>query len=139
MFLNIREILHNPGIVPFEFELPLSESEFIAVKRWNAPLSVKGSVRNSADILTLRCEVFSDALMICDRCGREYEAQKTQSFEAVLSDQLIDEDNDEIFPISGNIIDAGEIVRTLFVLAEPTLSICGADCEFTGADYFSAI
>jgi uncharacterized protein len=135
MYLNIREILHNPGVVPFEFELPLSENEFTAVKKWNTPLAVEGSIKNSADILTLRCEVNSDAVMICDRCGKEYNESKAQSFEAVLSDELIDEDSSEIFPIEGNDVDVGEIVRILFVLEEPTINLCGADCEFTGAEF----
>jgi len=135
MLLNIRDILHNPGTIPFEFELPLDESDFLSVRRWNSSLIVAGTLRNSADVLTLKCEVTSDAVMICDRCGKEYDEKKTQYFEATLSDELIDEDSGDIFPISGNVVDLGEIVRTLFILEEPSLNLCSDNCEFGGADY----
>ncbi|MDR0819369.1 MAG: DUF177 domain-containing protein [Oscillospiraceae bacterium] len=135
MILLLRDILHNPGVLPFEFELDLSDTEFLSVKAWNSPLKVSGTIRNSADILTLNCTVQSNAVMLCDRCGKEFRSQSEQEFEAILSDELQDEDNPDIFLIKGNSADLGDIVRTLFVLEMPTESLCGDDCEFPGLEF----
>jgi uncharacterized protein len=133
--LALRDILHNPGVLPFEFELDMSDADFLCVRSWNGSLKVSGEVRNSADRLMLNCTVSSDVNMICDRCGKEYAKRETQTFDAVLTDELQDEDNPDMFLVKSGLADLGDIVRTLYVLEMPTQSLCSGDCEFTGLEF----
>jgi uncharacterized metal-binding protein YceD (DUF177 family) len=130
MILLLRDILHNPGILEFNFNLDLSDTEFQSVREWTAPIKVSGTVRNSAEVLTLRCSVVSDAVMLCDRCGKAFERHAEQEFEAILEENPQDADNPDIFQIKGSSADLAEIVRTLYILEMPTQSLCKDNCEF---------
>jgi len=135
MNLLLRDILHNPGVLEFEFDLDLADTEFLSVREWTSPISVSGTVRNSAEVLTLRCFVVSIAVMVCDRCGKTFESHTEQEFEAVLEETPQDADNPDIFTIKGSSVDLTEVVRTLFILEMPTQSLCGDDCEFTQQEF----
>jgi uncharacterized protein len=134
MLVELRDILRKPGTLSFNFELDLSDAKLDAVMRWNSPTLVTGEVRNGADLLTMRCTVTADAHMTCDRCGREFDRLIKRDFEAILSDELTNPDDSDVFPFKGSSVDMGEIVRTLFILDMPTLSLCRDDCEFPSTE-----
>jgi uncharacterized metal-binding protein YceD (DUF177 family) len=135
MLFDLKEVLRNPGVREFKFELDLSEFEFSSVKEWCSPLTADGKVRNSGGVLTLTCTVTSDAVCVCDRCGREFRRLESGDYEAYLQENLTDDDNPDIFPVKGGMVDLEEIVRTLYVLDAPALTLCGeTDCGFGGLE-----
>jgi uncharacterized metal-binding protein YceD (DUF177 family) len=136
MLFDLKEVLRNSGVREFDFELAPSEFELSSVKERLTPLRISGRVRNSGGVLTLTCTAESKAVYVCDRCGRTFRRQERGEYTAFLQEHLTDEDNPEIFPIKGGMVDLDDIVRTLYTLTAPTLTLCGEqDCEFKGMTF----
>ena len=135
MLLLLRDILNNPGVIPFEFELELDPDDILTMVETLAPIPVRGTVTNSADLLTLRCELELELLMLCERCGSEYIYTDSIALETILSNDYQDPDSDEFFPITGSTVDLNDIIRVLLLLDLPSASICNDDCAFDGLEY----
>lgn len=130
MKLNVSKIIEMPsGILPFEFELNLSDLDFPQVESINGTFAVSGQVRNVAGALELGGTVDMDMTCICDRCLRQYEAKKTLPVTAYLADELQDEENSDIFLINGDEVDLDEVFTTAFVLSMDSKFVCREDCE----------
>ena len=128
MLLDLGKIVENPGRVPFTCEPELEDLHFDAVARWLSPFHAEGEVVNSADVLTLRAEASVKMLCICDRCGREYEAEKRLELTVPLSAALEEDDDPDIYPVVDGRVDLDEIFITALVLDMDTKFLCSEDC-----------
>ena len=130
MWLDLKEIIEVPGAsLDFSCELDEEALAFPALERFAAPPRAKGRVRNSAGILTLTGEITADMLCVCDRCGKVFPYDGSQSVSAVLSADPDDEDDSEVFPIIGDGIDPGEVLATCFILNMDAKFLCRDDCK----------
>ena len=128
MLLDLHTIIANPGSVPFSYESDISDMHFDSVSEFLTPLRAEGKVVNSADVLTLTATLNVKMLCVCDRCGVEYEQEKTLEITAKLAEDLEDEENPEIFLVEDNKADLDEILITSFVLDMDTKFLCSEDC-----------
>ena len=70
MLFDVKPILHTPGKqLDFQFALDLSDLEFGGRCPISRPVEVTGSVRNSADVLSLEMTARTTLDAVCDRCG----------------------------------------------------------------------
>ena len=130
MRLNLREIINIPGgCIPFSYELDLSGLDFESVKAIKSPVPIKGTIKNIAGVLTLNAAVPIDMVCICARCLREFSMNRVLHVEAVLADELQDEDNPDIFLLDGDYIDLDEVIITYFVLNMDQKFLCREDCK----------
>ena len=89
MLFDVKPILHTPGKhLEFRFELDLSDVEFAGRYPVSRKVTVEGSVRNSADVLTLTMMEKSTLDAVCDRCGKEFLQDKEVPFSCMLAEQL---------------------------------------------------
>ena len=73
MLFDVKPILHTPGKqLDFQFALDLSDLEFGGRYPISRPVEVTGSVRNSADVLSLEMTARTTLDAVCDRCGKEF-------------------------------------------------------------------
>ena len=130
MWLDLKDIIEVPGAsLDFSCELDGQALSFPALERFAAPPRAKGRVRNSAGILTLTGEIKADMLCVCDRCGKVFPCDGSQSVSAVLSADPDDEDESEVFPVTGDGIDPGEVLSTCFILNMDAKFLCREDCK----------
>lgn len=130
MLFDVRPILHTPGKqLDFQFELDLSDVEFSGRYPISRPVSVTGSVRNSADVLDLSLTAQTTLDAMCDRCGKEFLQEKEVSFRCMLAEELQNEDNDEIVLLEDGKVDLEDLARTAFILGMDTKTLCSEDCK----------
>ena len=130
MRLHLNEIINVPGgEVPFSYGLDVSDLSFDGVASMSDTLSVSGKVRNIAGMLIMTARVTGDMTCICARCLDEFERNIDLDIEAVLADELQDEDNPDIFLLDGDYIDLDEVIITYFVLNMDQKFLCSEDCK----------
>ena len=129
MLLDLREIIRSGGVLPFTFELDLSELEFYGTYPYAEPVQVSGEVTNHAGLLIMTGSAVTTLHLNCDRCGKAFLRKLEYSFEHMLADSLEDEENDEILLISGGILDAGDAITDDMVYAIDSGYLCKEDCK----------
>ena len=130
MRLNLKDIIHVPGAsLPFEFQLDLSHLDFFGTKPLVNPLRVSGIVRNTASVLRLEGEAAATIRLVCDRCTRPFEAEKTVLLDTVLAAELEDEENDEMVLLDKGGLDLSELAMTAFVLSMEAKHLCSENCK----------
>ena len=128
--MDIRPILYTPGgKLTFDLTLDLSDLEFSGRYPVAEPVRVTGSVRNSADVLTLNLTASTTLHACCDRCGKEFPLDKAVSYTCTLAQEVQDEDNDEIVPLENGQADVEELARTAFILGMDSKQLCSEDCK----------
>lgn len=131
MKLDLKNIVHVPGAA-VEFDYPLDLSDFPWGERCpvREPVAVRGSVRNMAGALLLRARLDAELHLTCDRCTRPFSTEKHLEYETLLSDQVEDEDNDDIVLLdSDGQLELDELLTDVFVLGLDTKNLCKEDCR----------
>ena len=67
MPLNLSKIMDNPGVIPFETALDLSDLSFGGCCPAQEPVVAKGTVKNSAGVLLMHGTVETTLHGVCDR------------------------------------------------------------------------
>lgn len=131
MRLNLAEIIYKPGeSIPFDYELDMSDFDYLGVTLMPKPVRVSGEVRNHAEILELHAHVEAELECVCDRCNREFKkpwsldclATLTQDAEAVGDDP-------DLYELADDEVDVDEIVFTAIVLNMDAKFCCTPDCK----------
>ena len=130
MRLDVQSIIHTPGGgIEFNEELDFSDVDFGGVCPAVRPVSVVGTVRNIAGMLSLTADVDTVLSCVCDRCGTPFDKPFHHSIERMLASELEDEENDDILLLEGGTIDLSELVREAFILNMDTKTLCREDCK----------
>lgn len=131
MKLNLKDIILVPGaVLPFAFELDLSDLEFGGRRPIPRPVAVEGQVRNMAGALVFTATARATLSLVCDRCAKPFEREKTVTYETLLADHLDQEDpREDIVPLEGDSLDAGRLMADTFVLEMDTKNLCAEDCK----------
>ena len=130
MLLNLSKIMDNPGVIPFETALDLSDLEFGGCCPVQEPVTAKGEVKNSAGVLLMQGSVETTLHGVCDRCAKPFLRDVVFPLHAVLATELESEDDaDEwVFLLENDCADLTDIIRTTFVLNMDTQLLCKEDC-----------
>ena len=130
MRLDLRDIIHVPeASKPFRFQLDLSDLEFYGKHLITRPVQVEGSVTNHAGALVLEGTARSVLDLACDRCGKKFSREKVVALDSLVSNELEDEEHDEIIFLEGTELDLDDVVTTAFILAMDTKNLCSDDCK----------
>jgi uncharacterized protein len=127
--LDLRSIIYEAGTVPFDCESDLSDLQFISISQFLSPLRAVGKVTNSAGVLTLTGKASVKLLCVCDRCGGEFETDMEIPLYAVLSEEIQDKENSDIYMLQGGYADLDEIIITAFVFSLESKTLCREDCK----------
>lgn len=130
MRLNLQKIIHVPGaVIPFEFQMDLSQEEFFGAFPITRPVEVSGTVKNVADLLVLEGEASSVLDYTCDRCMGGFSREKLVPLHYLLAETLEDEEDDEIVLLEDGEVDLEELAFTAFILDMDTKHLCSEDCK----------
>ena len=96
------------------------------------PVVVKGTVTAGHDGLAFRGFVVSRLFAECRRCLDDVEQQISVAVNVILVPEELVEDTDateiDVYPIDGDWIDLGAVVRTELMLALPSAAVCDGEC-----------
>lgn len=132
MKLDVSPILHTPGaVLPFEMELDLRGETFGSCQPVSEPVLCRGQVRNTAGVLVLTGSLKTTLHGVCDRCAKEFSREVDFPVEAVLAQELVNEDDCDqwTFLLDGGNAALDEIMTTAFVLSMDTKLLCREDCR----------
>lgn len=132
MLLGLSKIIDCPGASrSFETSVDLHDLQFGSCCPASEPVKASGVVRNEAGVLLMEGFVETRLHGLCDRCARPFERDIRFPLQAVLVDELAnEEDEDEwVFQMEGDSADLDDIVTTNFVLNMDSKLLCKPDCK----------
>jgi uncharacterized protein len=129
MRLDLRSIVNEAGYVSFDYEPYIGDLHFDSISKVLKPLRAVGKVTNSAGVLTLKGCATVSLLCVCDRCGGEFQTDREIELDALLSAELQDKENPDIYLLDGDYADLDEIIITAFVFSLESKTLCREDCK----------
>ena len=131
MRLGLAQIMDRPGaVVPFSCSVDLSDLQYGASHPVTEPVEASGTVRNTAGVLVMSGSI-TCLHGVCDRCAAEFSREVEYPIQAVLVEELANEENEDewVFPLEGESANLQDIVRTVFVLNMESKLLCKPDCK----------
>jgi uncharacterized protein len=132
MWLDLSKIIEIPGAEK-RFAVTLDPERLTgpSVLRFTVPPEADGKVVNTAGLLDLRATVRADMLCVCDRCGKQFDREKTLHVDVPLIADAAEDDEvgPDAFELSGDGIDVSEVLETCFLLDLETKLLCRNDCR----------
>ena len=130
MLIDLHEIIDAPGkSVGFQCELDRDRLRFPGLEAFRGPVTARGTVKNTAGVLTLTADVSADMTVCCARCGKRLERHLAPRFTAVLQADAEDADSGEIFPLDGDEADVTDVLETCLILDMDQKYLCREDCK----------
>ena len=132
MRLGLAQIMDRPGaVVPFSCSVDLSDLQYGASHPVTEPVEASGTVRNTAGVLVMSGSIKTCLHGVCDRCAAEFSREVEYPIQAVLVEELANEENEDewVFPLEGESADLQDIVRTVFVLNMESKLLRKPDCK----------
>ena len=131
MKLNLKHIAQEPGaVLPFDFELDLSRVEWNGQRPFAHNLHITGRVRNMAGAMLLNAKLSCVLSLLCDRCARSFEREKTVEYETLLAFELANGESDDIVLLDGDgELDLDGLMEEVFLLEMDTKNLCSEDCK----------
>lgn len=130
MWLDLKGVMDAPDEqVSFACELDTSRLTFPFLLEFTETPNAVGTVKNTAGVLTLTGDVRANMRCVCDRCGSVFEREKTGRYSAVLAADMSVEDDAEVFPITEDGIDPGDVLTTCLILDMDAKCLCREDCR----------
>lgn len=130
MRFDLKDIIRTPGAaLPIAFSMDLSDVDWNGERLAVRPVEVQGAVRNRAGALELTCRMTTVLELTCDRCTKPFVQEKEVSYQTLLSTEPEGEDSGDIVFLGGEVLDAGELLREVFILAMDSKHLCSEDCK----------
>lgn len=132
MRLGLAQIMDRPGaVVPFSCSVDLSDLQYGASHPVTEPVEASGTVRNTAGVLVMSGSIKTCLHGVCDRCAAEFSREVEYPIQAVLVEELANEENEDewVFPLEGESANLQDIVRTVFVLNMESKLLCKPECK----------
>ena len=131
MRLNLEHIAREPGaVLPFDHELDLSQVEWNGQRPFAGGVHITGRVRNMAGAMVLNAKLSCILSLVCDRCARPFQREKTVEYETLLADQLANGESDDIVLLDGDgALDLDGLMEEVLLLEMDTKNLCSEDCK----------
>lgn len=130
MFIQL-EALFSGGLesLPLDYEFDFSKEEFGGVFPFTTPVTLKGEIRNTAGIVTIKAKAVFTMEVTCDRCAEDIKPEFTVDVEHGLVASLNHEDNDDYILIEDMKLDVEQLTLEDIYLALPGKFLCKEDCK----------
>ena len=130
MLLDLKPLFAGSrDFLSVEFEMDLSEFEFLGVKPLPSPVTISGKIVSRAGIVQsgLNCKV--EYVGVCDRCLKETVKDYTVNISRVIVVNLENEENDDIAVVPDMQLDLEDFCYPDIVMSLPTKLLCKGDCK----------
>lgn len=130
MLLDLKPLFAGSrDFLSVEFEMDLSEFEFLGVKPLPSPVAISGKIVSRAGIVEsdLSCKV--EYVGVCDRCLKETVKSYTVNICRVIVVSLENEENDDIAVVPDMQLDLEDFCYPDIVMSLPTKLLCKDSCK----------
>ena len=130
MLLDLKPLFAgSKQFLPVEFEVDLSEFEFLGVKPLASPVTISGKIVSRAGVVQsqLNCKV--EYTGVCDRCLKETVINYTVPINRTIAVSLENEDNDDIMLVPDMQLNLEDFCYPDIVMSLPTKLLCRDDCR----------
>ncbi len=130
MLLDLKPLFAGSrDFLSVEFEMDLSEFEFLGVKPLPSPVAISGKIVSRAGIVEsdLNCKV--EYVGVCDRCLKETVKSYTVNIGRVIVVSLENEENDDIAVVPDMQLDLEDFCYPDIVMSLPTKLLCKDSCK----------
>ena len=130
MFIQLEALLGG-GVesLPIDYEFDFSAEELGGVFPFTTPVILKGEIRNTAGIVTIKAKADFSIEVACDRCAEDIRPEFTVDIEHGLVASLNHEDNDDYILIEDMKLDVRQLTLEDIYLALPGKFLCREDCK----------
>ena len=130
MILDLKSIFAAEGSAKqIDYEFDMSDIEFSGVFPLKTPVSVKGSVSNSAGVVALVLNIEYVYSAPCDRCGEFAERGHNVKLDKMLAVSIEGEDSDTIITVPDMKLDVDGLVYSEVILDVPSKHLCNEECK----------
>lgn len=123
LFMGEKESL------PIDCEMDFSGLEYQNGRPFPHPVTVKGEITVSADIVTLRVTAATRTEGRCDRCLTAFGRDMTVPIERILVASLNNEENDDFVLLENYQLPLDDLVEEELILNLPSKNLCRKDCR----------
>ncbi len=130
MVIDLKGIFANEGAsMPVDYSLDMSDTAFSGTCPLQAPVTVQGSISNSAGVVSLKIAIGYEFTAPCDRCAREVSHKFVIDFERSLAVSIEAEESDTIIAVPDMKLDMDELVSSEVFVDLPTKHLCSENCK----------
>ena len=112
-----------------DFEVDLSELEFLGVKPLRSPVAINGKIVSRAGIVESRLNCKVEYSSFCDRCFKPVTKSYEFPINRTIVSSLENEENDEVAVVGDMILDLEDFCYADIVMSLPTKFLCKDDCK----------
>lgn len=130
MLLQLQSLfMGEKASLPIDCTLDFSGLEWNGLYPFKQPVKVKGEVRHTAGVVTLKADVAYRYDGLCDRCACDISHEEHLLMEHTLVVSLNHEDNDSFVLIDNYQLPLDELVEEDLILDQPSKRLCKEDCR----------
>ena len=130
MFLDLKPLFAGSReFLSVEFEMDLSEFEFLGVKPFHAPVAISGKIVSRAGIVESQLSCKVSYVGVCDRCLKETVKDYTVEINRTIVVSLENEENDDIAVVPDMQLDLDDFCYPDIVMSLPTKLLCKDSCK----------
>ncbi|MBQ5911373.1 MAG: DUF177 domain-containing protein [Clostridia bacterium] len=133
MLLDLKPLFAGSSdSLSVDFEMDLSEFEFLGVKPLRAPVAINGKIVSRAGIVESQLSCKVEYVGVCDRCLKETVKNYTAHINRVIVVSLENEDseeNDDIAVVPNMQLDLEDFCYPDIVMSLPTKLLCKGNCR----------
>lgn len=130
MLLDLKPLFAGSrAFLSVEFEVDLSEFEFLGVKPFRSPVAISGKIVSRAGIVESRLNCKVEYVGFCDRCLKETVVSYDVPIVRTIVTNLENEENDDITVVPDMQLDLENFCYPDIVMSLPTKVLCKDDCR----------
>ena len=130
MLLDLKPLFAGSrDFLSVDFEMDLSELEFLGVKPLHAPVAINGKIVSRAGIVESQLSCKVSYVGVCDRCLKETVKDYTVEINRTIVVSLENEENDDIAVVPDMQLDLDDFCYPDIVMSLPTKLLCKENCK----------
>ncbi len=130
MLLDLKPLFAgSKDFLSVEFEVDLSNLEFLGVKPLRSPVAISGKIVSRAGIVESQLSCKVEYIGFCDRCLAETVENYTFGINRTIVVSLENEENDDIAVVPDMQLDLEDFCYPDIVMSLPTKILCKDDCR----------
>ena len=123
MNIELRRFFEDDSVLDIDYEFTSEDEMF------SSPISVKGRIKSSNSIVSLKADVECSVSVQCAKCAKDIVKKLSVPMEHLLVSHLNDEDNDEFILVENMLLNLDELVQEDVYLSMPARFLCKSDCK----------
>ena len=130
MIIDLKHIfVTNNSSTAIEYALDLSGVEYMGSYPLKEPVTINGTVYNSASLIRLEAKINYIFDAPCDRCGHDTVKKHTVLVSKSLASSIEGEESDTILIVPDMQLNLDELIYTEVITSLPMKHLCKEDCK----------